>query len=56
MGFFFFFCFFSLGISGRTVDVSHMQTPGVYDDDDDDDDDNYEWEEKRRVLRENVDD
>jgi len=47
---FFFFCFFSL--VGRTVDVSDMQTTGVYDDDDD----NYEWEEKRRVLRENVDD
>jgi hypothetical protein len=30
-----------------------MQTSGVYDDDDDD---NHEWEEKRRVLRENVDD
>jgi hypothetical protein len=29
-----------------------MQTSGVYDDDDD----NHEWEEKRRVLRENVDD
>ena len=54
---FFFFCFFSLvGIIGRTVDVSDMQTTGVYDDDDDDDDDIHEWEEKRRVLRENVDD